>query len=82
MAIPRQIRGGSSRRCPLVKSRFQCTKHDSRYSPDGEHTAGRATRNLDRYPVRKNGTSIVVLTDTVYRSDQNAAAWAAAAIDV
>src|SRR5580704_2754033 len=24
--------------------RFQCTKHDSRYQPDGVHTAGRATR--------------------------------------
>ena len=61
--------------------RFQCTKHDSRYAPDGAHTAERATRNLDRYPVRKDGISIVVSTDKVYRSDQNGAAWAAAAID-
>ena len=62
--------------------RFQCTKHDSRYAPDGEHTAGRATRNLDRYPVRKDGTSIIVTTDRVYRSDQDPAAWTAAAIEV
>jgi hypothetical protein len=65
-----------------VSNPWQFQGQAPRYSPDGEHTAGRATRNLDRYPVRKNGTSIVVLTDTVYRSDQNAAAWAAAAIDV
>jgi hypothetical protein len=47
----------------------------------GAASAGRATRNLDRYPVRKDGMSIVVSTDKVYRSDQNGVAWAAAAID-
>src|SRR6185295_16967756 len=35
--------------------RFQCTKHDSRYDPTGVHTAGRATRNLDRFPVHRDG---------------------------
>lgn len=64
------------------ENRFQCTKHDSRYTADGEHTEGRATRNLDRYPVRKDGNSIVVATDRVYRSDENPTAWAAAAVDV
>jgi Rieske Fe-S protein len=62
--------------------RFQCTKHDSRYTPDGTYTEGRATRNLDRYPIRRDGGSIVVTTDRVYHSDQQAAAWAAAAVDV
>jgi nitrite reductase/ring-hydroxylating ferredoxin subunit len=62
--------------------RFQCTKHDSRYTPSGMYTEGRATRNLDRYPVRRDGASMVVTTDQVYRSDQDAAAWNAAAITV
>ena len=64
------------------ENRFQCTKHDSRYTADGEYTEGRATRNLDRYPVRKDGNSIVVSTDRVYHSDQNPTAWAAAAVIV
>ena len=28
--------------------RFECTKHDSKYSPDGTYIGGRATRNMDR----------------------------------
>ena len=64
------------------ENRFQCTKHDSRYTADGEYKEGRATRNLDRFPVRKDGNSIVVSTDRVFRSDQNPAAWAAAAVAV
>lgn len=64
------------------ENRFQCTRHDSRYTADGEHTEGRATRNLDRYPVRKDGNTVVVATDRVYHSDQNPTAWAAAAVEV
>lgn len=60
--------------------RFQCTKHDSRYTPDGTYTSGHATRNLDRFPVRRDQNDIVVTTDRVFRSDQNAAAWAAAGV--
>jgi Rieske Fe-S protein len=62
--------------------RFQCTKHDSRYTPDGLYTSGHATRNLDRFPVRLDGASIVVTTDRVYRSDQDLAAWTAARVDL
>jgi Rieske Fe-S protein len=62
--------------------RFQCTKHDSRYTPDGSYTSGRATRNLDRFPVRLEGDSVVVATDRVYRSDQNKDAWNAAHADI
>jgi len=58
--------------------RFQCSKHDSRYTPDGSYTSGRATRNLDRYPLRLEGNTVVVTTDQVYRSDQNRGAWSAA----
>src|SRR5512142_1065644 len=53
--------------------RFQCTKHDSQYQPDGTYTSGRATRNLDRFPVRKEGGSIVVDITRVYQSDKDAA---------
>jgi Rieske Fe-S protein len=61
--------------------RFFCTKHDSQYTLDGTYQTGHATRNLDRFPVRKAGTSVAVSLDRVYHSDTNQAAWASAAID-
>ena len=63
-------------------NRFQCTKHDSQYKPDGTYTTGHATRNLDRFPIRRDGESVVVDMDRVFQSDQHAAAWAAAAVGV
>jgi Rieske Fe-S protein len=62
--------------------RFQCTKHDSQYTPEGTYKTGHATRNLDRFPVRRDGSSIVVTVDRVYRSDQSLAAWNSAFVDV
>jgi len=61
--------------------RFYCTKHDSQYTPDGTYQTGHATRNLDRFPIRKEGTSVVVSLDRVFHSDANQAAWASAAVD-
>ena len=60
--------------------RFQCSKHDSRYTPQGIYTSGHATRNLDRFPVRREQNEVVVTIDRVYRSDQNLAAWTSAAV--
>jgi Rieske Fe-S protein len=62
--------------------RFQCTKHDSQYTPEGTYTTGHTTRNLDRFPIRLDGASVVVTTDRVYRSDKNLEAWTAARVDV
>ena len=62
--------------------RFQCTKHDSKYTPDGTYIAGRATRNLDRFPIHIEGAEVVITTDRVFRSDQDAAGWTAAAAAV
>lgn len=61
--------------------RFQCSKHDSQYTPNGTYTSGHATRNLDRFPIRREGGAVIVSVDRVFRSDQNPQAWAAAAID-
>jgi nitrite reductase/ring-hydroxylating ferredoxin subunit len=60
--------------------RFQCTKHDSRYQADGVHIAGRATRNLDRFSVSRDGEEMVVDQNHWFRSDQDPAGWAAAMI--
>ena len=62
--------------------RFQCTKHDSRYQPDGVHTAGRATRNMDRFEVRRDGDSVVMDLHRWFQSDKDPAGWVAAAIAV
>ena len=64
------------------ENRFQCSKHDSQYTPDGTYTTGHATRNLDRFPIKREGSSVVVDLEKVFQSDQHAAAWAAAAVDV
>jgi len=60
--------------------RFQCTKHDSRYQPDGLYTSGRATRNLDRFAIRREGDAVIVDLDRLFQSDANAADWAAAVV--
>jgi nitrite reductase/ring-hydroxylating ferredoxin subunit len=61
-------------------NRFQCTKHDSRYQVDGVHTAGRATRNLDRYPIRRVDNVVHVDVSRVFRSDADLAGWTAASL--
>jgi Rieske Fe-S protein len=62
--------------------RFQCPKHQSRYQPNGEFISGRATRNMDRLPIKLEGTTLVVDTSQEIRSDQDAARWAAAVVKI
>jgi Rieske Fe-S protein len=63
-------------------NRFQCTKHNSKYTPEGTSIAGRATRNLDRFVVRREANFVVADLDRLIRSDNDPAGWAAAAISV
>lgn len=62
--------------------RFQCPKHKSRYEPDGTFISGRATRNMDRFAVGKNGKSLVVNVAKLYRNDKQAEEWASAKVGV
>ncbi|HEX6974446.1 MAG TPA: Rieske (2Fe-2S) protein [Vicinamibacterales bacterium] len=62
--------------------RFQCTRHDSQYTPEGVYTSGRATRNMDRFPIRRDGSNLRVDITKVFHSDQDAAGWAAASVPV
>ena len=59
---------------------FQCPRHESRYKPDGTFVSGRATRNMDRLPIRRDGDRLVVDLDHMLRSDQQPQDWAAAAV--
>ena len=60
--------------------RFQCPKHESRYQPNGTFIDGRATRNMDRLGVRLDDNMLVVDANKFYKSDKDAAAWAAATV--
>jgi nitrite reductase/ring-hydroxylating ferredoxin subunit len=60
--------------------KFECPKHDSRYTPDGAFIDGRATRHMDRLAIRRDGESAVVDLSSLIKSDADPAAWAAAVI--
>jgi Rieske Fe-S protein len=62
--------------------RFECTKHDSKYSPDGTYIGGRATRNMDRLKIARDGNNVVVDLSDLIKSDAHPAEWKAAVIDV
>ena len=61
-------------------ARFQCPKHHSKYQPDGTFIEGRATRNMDRFTVRRDADMIVVDVDDMHKSDDNQATWASAVV--
>ena len=60
--------------------RFQCPKHESKYKPDGTFISGRATRNMDRLPIKRAGDAVIVDVDVAYKSDAQPAEWAAAKV--
>jgi nitrite reductase/ring-hydroxylating ferredoxin subunit len=60
--------------------RFQCPRHSSKYKPDGTFISGRATRNMDRFAIRQEGSAIVVDLSRLFESDKQAADWAAAMV--
>lgn len=78
-----------SSRCPHRGTRLEwhadetrifCPRHKARFQPDGAHDSGRATRNLDRYEIRRQGDTMIVNLDVLYRADQNAAGWQGAVL--
>lgn len=64
------------------EARFQCPKHKSRYEADGTFISGRATRNMDRLPIRSDGKEIFVNVDRVFESDKDPSGWASATAKV
>lgn len=62
--------------------RFECSKHDSKYSPDGTFRGGRATRNMDRLAIARDGETVVVDLSRLVKSDSQPAEWAAAFLAV
>jgi Rieske Fe-S protein len=64
------------------KTRFQCPKHKSIYTPEGVFVEGRATRGMDRFALRKDGSSIIVSLDTLYEQDKDGEKWVKAFVTV
>ncbi len=62
------------------ENRFQCSKHHSKYRPDGTFIDGRATRGMDRYAIRLDGERVVVDLTTAFQEDHDAAAWRSAVV--
>lgn len=80
-----------SRRCPhkgarLVwhesEDRIFCPRHKARFTSGGDHASGRRSRNLDRYGLRRQGSEIIVDTDTIYREDENPERWRSALVAI
>ncbi len=51
-------------------------------SPHGDYIAdsGRATRNMDRLAIRRDGASIVIDVDKLFQEDTDGPQWAAAVV--
>jgi len=64
------------------ESRVFCPKHKARFRPDGAHDSGRNTRSLDRYALHLESGAVVVELDTLYRIDEDPAAWEGAVVSV
>jgi Rieske Fe-S protein len=63
-------------------SRFECSKHDSKYAPDGKYIGGRSTRNMDRLFIRRDGANVIVDLSKLVKSDAQPSEWAAAVIAI
>ncbi|HYW09103.1 MAG TPA: Rieske (2Fe-2S) protein [Longimicrobium sp.] len=64
------------------QGRFQCSKHKSRYRPDGVYVSGRATRGMDRFALRRHEGNVVVDLSRRLREDEEREAWSAALVRV
>jgi Rieske Fe-S protein len=63
-------------------ARFQCPKHKSQYDAEGTFISGRATRSMDRFPLKLTGAQIQVNADILYQEDDNPKEWQAAVVKV
>ena len=61
---------------------FQCPKHHSKFTPSGTYVAGsgRATRDMDRLAIERDGTGVRVDVDKLYKEDTDGPLWSAAVV--
>jgi Rieske Fe-S protein len=63
-------------------TRFQCPKHKSKYTPDGNFISGRATRGMDRFAISLEGNTVAVDTSVMHKQDKDPEGWNTAAVKV
>lgn len=63
---------------------FSCPKHHSRFRPTGDYIdeSGRATRNMDRFAITRDGAAVRVNLDKMYEADNETTEWNAAMVKV
>lgn len=61
---------------------FFCPKHKSRYHADGTFIEGRATRDMDRMVVRRDGATLVVSIDDLVQQDEHPKEWGGAFVAI
>jgi nitrite reductase/ring-hydroxylating ferredoxin subunit len=63
---------------------FNCPKHHSKFKPDGVYVedSGRATRNMDRFSIVREGANVRVDLDQLYEADKDGEQWAVASVKV
>lgn len=59
---------------------FQCPRHKSRYEANGTFISGKATRHMDRLPIRRDGDDVVIELDVAIRSDTELDRWQKAVV--
>lgn len=64
------------------QQRFQCPKHKSTFQLDGGFLAGRATRSMDRYPLRREGHTVVVDLSALLQEDRDRERWVDAVVQL
>jgi nitrite reductase/ring-hydroxylating ferredoxin subunit len=79
LACPHQ---NTALRWDATDHQFMCPKHKSHYRSDGTFIEGRATRDMDRLPIRRVGDELVIDVDKIYQQDDNQAEWTAAFVPV
>jgi len=62
--------------------RFRCPKHKSTFEPDGAFVSGRATRNLDRYAIRRDGNTVIADLSTLLQEDKDRDRWLQAVVQL
>ena len=64
------------------RQRFQCPKHKSTFQLDGAFLDGRATRSMDRYPLRREGDTVVVDLSALLQEDRDRERWVDAVVQL
>jgi nitrite reductase/ring-hydroxylating ferredoxin subunit len=62
--------------------RFRCPKHKSTFEPNGTFVSGRATRDMDRYAVRRDGNNVVADLTTLFQQDKDPEHWGQAVLQL